>query len=86
MALVDAAVTSAEATGMAECGDGCACRPSCGNRPTQLGVAVRLRVTDSPAEAVGSARRRGRLSMGDIFVNTHQNKQSNGSRNICFFS
>lgn len=27
-----------------ECGDGCACGPSCGNRRTQLGVTVRLRV------------------------------------------
>lgn len=27
-----------------ECGDGCACAPSCGNRRTQRGVAVRLRV------------------------------------------
>uniref|UniRef100_A0A0D9YFK2 Uncharacterized protein n=1 Tax=Oryza glumipatula TaxID=40148 RepID=A0A0D9YFK2_9ORYZ len=27
-----------------ECGDGCACGPLCGNRRTQLGVTVRLRV------------------------------------------
>ncbi|KAL5228354.1 hypothetical protein ABZP36_016619 [Zizania latifolia] len=27
-----------------ECGDGCACGPSCGNRRTQHGVTVRLRV------------------------------------------
>ena len=29
---------------LGECGDGCACGPSCGNRRTQRGVAVRLRV------------------------------------------
>lgn len=29
---------------LGECGDGCACGPSCGNRRTQRGVAARLRV------------------------------------------
>ncbi|RCV27563.1 hypothetical protein SEVIR_5G338700v4 [Setaria viridis] len=29
---------------LGECGEGCACGPSCGNRRTQRGVAVRLRV------------------------------------------
>jgi histone-lysine N-methyltransferase SETMAR len=29
---------------LGECGDGCACGPSCGNRRTQRGVAVQLRV------------------------------------------
>ncbi|KAL6845229.1 hypothetical protein ACP4OV_024724 [Aristida adscensionis] len=47
-----------------ECGDGCACAPSCANRRTQRGVAVRLRVVRHPkkgwglhaAEALGRGR------------------------------
>ncbi|CAO1946148.1 unnamed protein product [Urochloa humidicola] len=42
----DAAGSSSEGGmgNLGECGDGCACGPSCGNRRTQGGVAVRLRV------------------------------------------
>jgi histone-lysine N-methyltransferase SETMAR len=43
---VDAAGSGSEAGmgSLGECGDGCACGPACGNRRTQRGVAVRLRV------------------------------------------
>jgi [histone H3]-lysine36 N-dimethyltransferase SETMAR len=43
---VDAAGLGSEAGmgSLRECGDGCACGPSCGNKRTQCGVAVRLRV------------------------------------------
>ncbi|KAJ1285608.1 hypothetical protein BS78_03G291500 [Paspalum vaginatum] len=42
----DAAGSASEAGmgSLRECGDGCACAPSCVNRQTQRGVAVRLRV------------------------------------------
>ncbi|KAF7030978.1 hypothetical protein CFC21_042389 [Triticum aestivum] len=48
-ACADAEAEAADASGagmasLSECGDGCACGPSCENRRTQRGVTVRLRV------------------------------------------
>ncbi|KAL6616139.1 hypothetical protein ACP70R_038409 [Stipagrostis hirtigluma subsp. patula] len=48
-----------------ECGDGCACGPSCANRRTQRGVAVRLRIVRHPKKGWGlhadEALRRGQF-------------------------